>query len=129
VPFTSESKEALAHYTDIIKEIKLALQEAGRRLQSYVHKKNRVRNQLERANLFERYMPEVADSLSRLTGEDKDKLLKKLQDMIKKDEIQNQIHDMESLKGDTEDDRTKHKDEDDFDDESDESDDSSMDDE
>jgi len=31
VPFTSESKEAVAHYDDIIKEMKLALQECGRR--------------------------------------------------------------------------------------------------
>jgi DNA topoisomerase VI subunit B len=77
VPFTSESKEALAHYPDIIKEIKLAVQEAGRRLQIYVAKKHRVQNQLERANLFERYMPEVADALSRLTGENKDILLDK----------------------------------------------------
>jgi DNA topoisomerase VI subunit B len=99
VPFTSESKEAIAHYPEMIAEIKLALQEAGRRLQSYVHKKYKVHRQLERANLFERYIPEVADSLARLTGESKDKIEKKLQDMIKKDEIQNQIHAMESLKG------------------------------
>ncbi len=99
VPFTSESKEAIAHYPEMIAEIKLALQEAGRRLQSYVHKKYKVHRQLERANLFERYIPEVADSLARLTGENKDKLEKKLQEMIKKDEIQNQIHAMESLKG------------------------------
>ena len=32
VPFTSESKEAVAHYPEIIKEIRLALQEAGRQL-------------------------------------------------------------------------------------------------
>src|SRR3989344_1619009 len=34
VPFTSESKEALAHYPEIIKEIKLALQDVGRKMQS-----------------------------------------------------------------------------------------------
>jgi DNA topoisomerase-6 subunit B len=99
VPFTSESKEAIAHYPEMIAEIKLALQEAGRRLQTYVHKKYKVHRQLERANLFERYIPEVADSLARLTGESKDKIEKKLQDMIKKDDIQSQIHQMESLKG------------------------------
>ena len=109
VPFTSESKEALAHYPEIIKEIKLALQEAGRKLQTYVHKKYKVQNQLERANLFEKYMPEVADSLSRLTGDNKELLLKKLQDMIKKDEIQREIHDLESLKGE-DDERTKKQD-------------------
>ncbi|MBT4651553.1 DNA topoisomerase VI subunit B [Candidatus Woesearchaeota archaeon] len=31
VPFTSESKEALANYNEIVKEIKLALQECGRK--------------------------------------------------------------------------------------------------
>jgi len=99
VPFTSESKEALAHYPDIIKEIKLAVQEAGRRLQIYVAKKHRVQNQLERANLFERYMPEVADALSRLTGENKQLLLDQLKAMTNKEEIKQQIFEMESLKG------------------------------
>jgi len=107
VPFTSESKEAIAHYPEIIDEIRLALQEAGRRLQTYVHKKHKVKNQLERANLFERYIPEVADSLSRLTGESKEKIIKKLQEMIKKDEIQQEIMQMETLKGEVdEDDKT-----------------------
>lgn len=104
VPFTSESKEALAHYPEIIKEIKLGLQEAGRKLQSYVHKKVRVQNQLERANMFDSYIPEVADALSRLTGENKEQLVKKLKDMIKKEEIQNVIHNLESLKGNVEED-------------------------
>jgi DNA topoisomerase VI subunit B len=103
VPFTSESKEALAHYPEIIKEIKLALQEAGRKLQIYVHKKHRVQNQLERVNLFERYMPEVADALSRLTGENKDQLLKKLQEMTNKEEIKKEIFEMETLKGEADD--------------------------
>jgi DNA topoisomerase-6 subunit B len=99
VPFTSESKEALAHYPEIIKELKLAVQEAGRKLQLYVSKKHRVQNQLERANLFEKYMPEVADALSRLTGEDRVKLLDQLRAMTNKDDIKQQIYEMESLKG------------------------------
>ncbi|MEM4637412.1 MAG: DNA topoisomerase VI subunit B [Candidatus Woesearchaeota archaeon] len=104
VPFTSESKEALAHYPEIIKEIKLALQEAGRKLQTYIYKKNKIKNQLERANLFEKYIPEVADSLERLTGEKKEKIIQKFEEMIKKEEIQKQIHEMESLKGEIEED-------------------------
>lgn len=102
VPFTSESKEALAHYPEIIKEIKLALQEAGRKMQAYVNKKVRVQSQLERANLFERYIPEVADALARLTGKDKEDIIKKLKEMVKKEEIQQQIHSLEELKGDIE---------------------------
>jgi len=72
VPFTSESKEAIAHYPEIIKEIKLALQECGRLLGTYVRKKVRLGEQIERANMFEKYIPEVADSLSILTNEKKD---------------------------------------------------------
>ena len=41
VPFTSEAKEAIAHYPEIIKEIKLALQELGRNLSRYVSKKKK----------------------------------------------------------------------------------------
>jgi DNA topoisomerase-6 subunit B len=104
VPFTSESKEAIAHYPEIIKEMKLALQELGRKLGGYIHKKHHAQNQLERANLFEKYVPEVADSLSRLTGEDKSKILKRLQEMVKKDDIQKQIYEMESLKGEADED-------------------------
>ncbi len=112
VPFTSESKEALAHYPEIIKEIKLALQEAGRKLQTYVHKKHRVQNQLERANLFERYIPEVADSLSRLTGDNKLVIEQKLKEMINKEDIKAQIFEMESLKGEGKDDTSDDSEED-----------------
>ncbi len=99
VPFTSESKEALNQYPDIIKEIKLALQEAGRKLQSYVNKKGRVQGQLERASMFENYIPEVAASLAKLTGESRDRIMAKLKEMVKKEQIQQQIYQMEALKG------------------------------
>lgn len=103
VPFTSESKEALAHYPEIIKEIKLALQDTGRKLQAYVHKKQKAQSQLERANLFEQYIPEVADALAKLTGADKHILTEKLQEMVQKEAIVQKIEQMESLKGETDD--------------------------
>ena len=91
VPFTSESKEAIAHYPEIIKDIKLALQECGRLLGTYVRKKYRITEQLERANMFERYIPEVADALSVLTGDKKDTILQNLQKMLVKPEIKKEI--------------------------------------
>ncbi len=39
VPFTSESKEAIADYDEIRKEIKLALQECGRRLGVFLRRR------------------------------------------------------------------------------------------
>jgi DNA topoisomerase-6 subunit B len=38
VPFTSESKEAIAHYPEIIKEIRLGLQECGRQVATHIRK-------------------------------------------------------------------------------------------
>ena len=91
VPFTSESKEAIAHYPEIIKELKLALQECGRLLGTYVRKKYRISEQIERANMFEKYIPEIAASLSVLANESKDKILKGLQKMLVKPEIKKEI--------------------------------------
>jgi len=42
VPFTSESKEAIASYPEIIKEIRLALMEVGRALGRYVRRRQRI---------------------------------------------------------------------------------------
>ncbi|MAE12951.1 DNA topoisomerase VI subunit B [Candidatus Woesearchaeota archaeon] len=66
VPFTSESKEAIAHYPEIIKEIKLALQEVGRQLVRYVGKKKRVHAELKKRSYIEKYIPHVAEALQEL---------------------------------------------------------------
>ncbi|MBI2107663.1 DNA topoisomerase VI subunit B [Candidatus Woesearchaeota archaeon] len=91
VPFTSESKEAIAHYQEIMKEVKLALQDCGRQLGSYVRKKTKIHSQIERANMFERYIPEVADSLAQLAGANRSKILEGLKKMLVKPEIEKEI--------------------------------------
>jgi len=45
VPFTSESKEAIADYDEIRKEIRLALQECGRRLGVFLRKRERAKGE------------------------------------------------------------------------------------
>ena len=70
VPFTSESKEALAHYPEIIKEIKLALQECGRKLASYVNKKRRIKDEGKKRSYIEKYIPHVAEALQEIIGLD-----------------------------------------------------------
>ncbi len=73
VPFTSESKEALAHYPEIIKEVKLALQECGRKLSMYVNKKRRIGEESKKRGYIEKYIPHVADALGEIIGLDKEK--------------------------------------------------------
>ena len=66
VPFTSESKEAIAHYDEIIKEMKLALQDAGRQLAKYVNKKKKLKGELQKRSYIEKYIPSVAIALKDL---------------------------------------------------------------
>jgi DNA topoisomerase-6 subunit B len=78
VPFTSESKEAIADYDEIRKEMKLALQECGRKLAAYVRRRRRQRMEGERRHVFERYIPDVAEALASLTGQSESRLLQDL---------------------------------------------------
>ncbi|RJQ20354.1 DNA topoisomerase VI subunit B [Candidatus Woesearchaeota archaeon] len=91
-PFTSEAKEAIAHYPEIIKEMKLALQDAGRKLGAYVNKKRKVADQQERLSIFENYMPEVAAALADLSGMSKDKILESMRKMLEKNKEYVQAH-------------------------------------
>ncbi len=68
VPFTSEAKEAIAHYNEIIKEMKLAIQEAGRNLAKYVNKKKRVKDELKKRSYIETYIPHIAQAIKEIIG-------------------------------------------------------------
>jgi len=63
VPFTSESKEAVAHYPEIIKEIKLAIQECGRKLGIHVRRQKRVKDELAKRGYIETYLPHIGQAL------------------------------------------------------------------
>jgi hypothetical protein len=68
VPFTSESKEAIADYDEIRKEITLALRECGRRLGVFLRRRGRAQSEFRRRNIFELYIEEVAEACNRLKG-------------------------------------------------------------
>lgn len=75
VPFTSESKEAIADYDEIRKEMRLALQECGRKLGTYLRRRQKMRREGQRRDVFARYIAEIARSTAALTGEDEGRLL------------------------------------------------------
>jgi len=64
VPFTSESKEAIASYPEVMKELRLALQAVGRKVAMYLNRRNRVRQEGERREIFLRYLGEVASAVA-----------------------------------------------------------------
>src|SRR5207248_11283613 len=64
VPFTSESKEAIASYPEIVKELRLGLQAVGRKLAIYLNRRKKVRQEGERREIFLRYLGEVAHAVA-----------------------------------------------------------------
>jgi DNA topoisomerase-6 subunit B len=79
VPFTSESKEAIADYDEIRKEMKLALMECGRKLGTYLRKRAKMKREGQRRDIFERYIGEIAKAASAITGDDAKHLYAALQ--------------------------------------------------
>ncbi len=63
VPFTSESKEAVASYPEIIHEIRLALQECGRRLEAYIRKGRREAEEKSKVDYIKKYLPHIGIGL------------------------------------------------------------------
>ena len=84
VPFTSESKEAIASYPEITKEIRLALQAVGRKFGMYMRRRQRVAQEGQRRSIFLRYLGEVATAVSVINGADREKLYQRLLDVAKR---------------------------------------------
>ncbi len=83
VPFTSESKEAIADYDEIRKEMALALRECGRKLATYVRRRRRQKLEADKRDIFTRYIPDVAEALANLTGQSESRLLTDLRQVAK----------------------------------------------
>jgi DNA topoisomerase-6 subunit B len=84
VPFTSESKEAIASYPEIQKELRLALQAVGRKLGMFVRRRLRVEQQSDRRQRFLRYLGEVATAVSTINAVDRAALYNQLVSVAKK---------------------------------------------
>jgi len=84
VPFTSESKEAIASYPEIQKELRLAYQAVGRRLGLYLRRRLRVKQQGERRNIFLRYLKEVASAVAVIRNVDRDAVYRDLMVVAKR---------------------------------------------
>ncbi|RNC81601.1 MAG: DNA topoisomerase VI subunit B [Phycisphaera sp.] len=84
VPFTSESKEAIADYDEIRKEMKLALQDCGRKLGQYIRRRQKMKREGERRDVFERYIGEISRACNALTGTDTKELYEALMKQAKR---------------------------------------------
>lgn len=87
VPFTSESKEAIAHYPEIIKEIQLAVQDCGRKLGVYLRRKKRIQQEVDKRKYIETYLPHIGEALGHILTLKKgqvNSVVKKLKTVLEK---------------------------------------------
>ena len=87
VPFTSESKEAVAHYPEIIKEVKLALQECGRKLAKFVRRRRKAAESERKKALIQKYIPHIAIALReilRLSERQEKAMVRQLTDVLER---------------------------------------------
>ncbi len=76
VPFTSEAKEAVAHYDELLREMKLGVQECGRKLAAHLRAREKAASEQKRLSIFQRYIPEVSAAMANILGNDKQKIEK-----------------------------------------------------
>ena len=68
VPFTSESKEAVATYPEIVRELRLGLQEIGRRLGGFIRHRQRLAEAEKKRSYIESYIPHIGIALREILG-------------------------------------------------------------
>ena len=69
VPFTSESKDAVANVPAIEDEIELAIREAARELKSYLKKRRSMQKRQKKQDVLAEILPEMAEKVSEVTDQ------------------------------------------------------------
>ena len=85
VPYTSEAKEAIAPYPEIVKEIRLGLQRCGRRLAAYLHHETRVREEFDRRTHIEKYLSHIGLALQQileLSDDERERMIDRLDNVL-----------------------------------------------
>ncbi|BFI73874.1 DNA topoisomerase VI subunit B [Nanoarchaeota archaeon] len=93
LPFTSESKEAIAPYDEIIKEVELGIKNALRELSIYIKKKKALETIGEKYKNLYGYGLEIVNSLYEITNIKEDEIRERIKERIKK-ELINDIYEI-----------------------------------
>ena len=82
IPYSGVGKQAIAPEDEIIEEIKLAVMDAGRKLERYLSGERHRNMQETGYNMIVRYVGQLAGDLSGITGKDKGEIEKELRDLV-----------------------------------------------
>jgi len=82
VPYTSAGKQSVSTEDEVLKEIRMALMEVGRKFQRFHSRKRRLLEREERRNTLMKYSSELAAAVAKLANRDEKKLSANLQTLI-----------------------------------------------
>ncbi|MEM4571417.1 MAG: DNA topoisomerase VI subunit B, partial [Nanopusillaceae archaeon] len=85
LPFTSESKEAIAPYPEIVKEIELAIKKVLRETEIFIKKKRSIDSIGEKYKTLYGYGLELAKYLNKIINIEEEKVKEKIYNRIKKE--------------------------------------------
>ncbi len=70
VPFTSESKDAVAKIPEIENEIELAVRECARKMRAHIRKRKKLSKMREKENVIRKIVPALAEKSAQIVGQD-----------------------------------------------------------
>jgi len=70
VPFTSESKDAVANIPEIEKEVELAVRDAARDLKTHLNKRRSLQKRRRKQTVIADILPKMAEKVATVTGRD-----------------------------------------------------------
>ncbi len=85
VPYTSESKEAIEPYPEILREIKLGLQQCARQLAHHLRRESHLRQEYDNRAYIEKYLPHIGIALQdilALSDDERDSTVNKLDNLL-----------------------------------------------
>jgi DNA topoisomerase-6 subunit B len=91
VPFTSESKEAIAGYEEIVEEMRRAIMECGRSLGDHLSKARREADERTSREYIAKYIPKIAEALQKMLEFDdreRDRTSNRLKDILERSRSQ-----------------------------------------
>ena len=92
IPFTSESKEAVAHFPEIEKEIRLSLQQCARTMLRHLRKQEKKEKVKDKFMLISKILPQIANKTAETLGKPVpliDEVIAKIMDIVW---IEDKIH-------------------------------------
>lgn len=84
IPYSGVGKESVAQEDEIIEEIKLAVMDAARGLQHFIHGKQKMSMYATKYKMIMRYTGQLAKDIAALTGKKTDDIYQKLQEIVSK---------------------------------------------